>query len=237
MALQKFIFKFLLAFAGVCLYILHDGTLAKAIVIYLFAAAVMFFSTVGYHRWVTHNAVDATLLGKFVFYFSMISINLINPISYAIIHRTHHKYSDTDKDPHGTALGFWNVLVGNYSTIKLAVPVRDLYRKKDLVFIDRYYYRLHILVLAIFALIDIDLFLLSFAFIPFQYHIRNGIFNYIAHGGSKVSGPQNLSSLLRLGEQLHKNHHDNPGNGYYGRVSALNFDIGYYILRGLFLIK
>ena len=237
--LQTFIFKGMLAALGVLLYVLHGSSLLKAILIYIVFKFIAFLANVGYHRWTAHNAVDVTLFGKFVLYFSMVSTGIIKPMTWAVVHRTHHKYADTDRDPHAPTIGFWNLIIGNYDTSqdRRSVPVLDLYRRKDLVFVDKYYYHLYVLTLVIYALIDIDVFFLSFLSLLFSFHIKQNWFNYIAHGGSKGGGPRNYFSPGFMGESLHKNHHDDPRRGNYGKVSLLNFDYGYYVLRGLFLIK
>jgi stearoyl-CoA desaturase (delta-9 desaturase) len=236
--LGRFILKILLAIIGIALYILHDGTFIKAISYYAIFLLIAFFANAGYHRWISHGAIKPTLFGKFVFYFSMVASCLLKPIIWTVVHRTHHKYSDTDKDPHTPALGFWRPLFGNYNNIpNISVPIIDLYRNKTLVFIDKYYFYLYFLSLSIFALIDIDLFLLSFAGLVLSFHIRTHIGNYMSHGGSRLTGPINTFMPFAFGEGMHKNHHDDTSRANFGRASIINFDHGYYILRGLFLIK
>ena len=235
-----FALKCFLACLGILAYILTNGTLLKAVVIYLLFTIISNFATVGYHRYITHNAVKPTTVGKYIFFFSIVAVGLLKPITYAIVHRAHHKHSDTDNDPHSPAVGFWRCLIGNYNHVDLPSSVRDLFRNKELVFINNNFWYLYLVTVAIFAIIDMQLMYLSFPFLVLRYHLQATIFNYIAHGGSKNTGPQNLNFIPGIffwGEHLHLNHHLRQTNANHGRVSKINFDYMYYLLSRLKLIN
>jgi stearoyl-CoA desaturase (delta-9 desaturase) len=164
----------------------------------------------------------------------------IKPITYAIAHRAHHRYSDTINDPHSPAVGFWKCLIGNYNHVDVTSSVRDLVRNKEFTFIHNNFWYLYSATVVIFAAIDIQLMYLSFPFLVLRYHVQATIFNYIAHGGgSKNTGPQNLDFIPGVffwGEHLHLNHHLRQTSANHGRVSKINFDYMYYLLNRLKLI-
>jgi len=236
-----FALKCFLACMGITFYILTDGLLIKAIIIYILFTVISIFATAGYHRYVAHGAIKPTTTGKYILFFSMIAVGLVKPITYAIMHRMHHRHSDTTNDPHSPAVGFWKCLIGNFNIEnKLAVPVKDLYRNKELVFINNNFWYLYIVIVLIFAAIDMQLMYLSFPFLLLRYTLQANIFNYIAHGGLKNSTPQNLDFIPGVffwGEHLHLNHHSKQISANNGRVSKINFDYTYYLLNRLKLIN
>jgi fatty-acid desaturase len=68
------------------------------------------------------------------------------------------------------------------------------------------------------------------------------IFNYIAHGGRTGKAPKNLPTwtayiLGYAGEQLHKNHHNDPSSSNFGRQSFFNFDVLYHIYKKVVKVK
>ena len=231
----KFIITTILAIVGLIVFIALDGTLLKVLQAFLVFFVVRKIANFAYHRWLAHNYITPGPVGKFFLLWSIVASCLVKPISYTIGHRMHHRYSDTDNDPHSTKLGFWNFLIGNFNSITtVRVPIKDLIKKKDIVFVDKHYYTLYLLNLVILWLIDVDLFLLSFLMLNLVMWVNISIFNYVAHGGKEGSSPVNLSLWYGVvfgywGEQLHKNHHDYPSDANFGKTSAMNFDMAYYI--------
>jgi stearoyl-CoA desaturase (delta-9 desaturase) len=222
---------------GIAWYIINDGTVLKAFYIYLGFWIVSKIAKVGYHRWLSHNHISPGPIGRFIFLWAMVSSALVKPLHYVIGHRIHHKYPDTDKDPHPPTLGFFNNLIGNFNTVnEITVPVRDLYRKKDVMFVNNNYYRLYALNLIVLLLIDVDIFLLSFSLLNLRFMFNVAVFNYLTHGGKNNVGALNLPLwgfyfIGTPGEHFHKNHHDNPGRANLGRTSRWNFDLTYEILK------
>jgi fatty-acid desaturase len=234
----KFVIICLLSIVGIVLY---QGTLLKAFLLFIVFAIIGRIANLTYHRWLAHNYIDPGPFGKIILLWSIVAFALAKPVSYVIGHRLHHKYSDTDKDPHCPKIGFWNCLVGNFNIPKnVSIPLRDILRKKEVMFVEKYFYLLYLINLAIFYTIDPDIVFLSFSLLNLRGWIAINIFNYVAHGGKKISSPQNLSawtSLLYLGEQLHKNHHDNPSSSNFGVVSKYNFDILYLVFKRLVKVR
>jgi stearoyl-CoA desaturase (Delta-9 desaturase) len=65
-------------------------------------------STAGAHRCFVHQAYEAALPLQ-IFYMTFVVAGMTgSPIGWIRSHRTHHKYSDTDMDPHNSHLGFWH---------------------------------------------------------------------------------------------------------------------------------
>lgn len=238
----KFILLCIFSVIGVWLFVETDGTWTKALFIYLIFTLVKMTANLAYHRWLAHNYIEPGSLGKFILLYCIVAGALVRPIIYIIIHRLHHRHSDTDLDPHPPSLGFWNLLIGNFNEVKARVSIKDVSSKKEIIFVNKHFYKLYFANLILWALIDIHLVFLSFLFLNIRQLVSVTLFNYLGHGGHKQGGPKNLfviySFLLEwFGEQLHKNHHDDPSNPNFGRTSLLNFDITYHILKLLVKTK
>ena len=245
------IVKFVLGAVGLSLYVYTGGTLLYAMFLYVIFGLMVQLAAACYHRWITHKVIEPTLVGKGILWFCLVSVGNLRPSTYAIIHRMHHKYSDTENDPHPTTVGLWRFMIGNYSyrpnntevdgkKIMFSVPILDLYRRKDIVFVDKYYWYLYAMTLIVFAFIDVQLAMLSFPFLVLRYHVQHAIFNYITHGGKEKQTPQDLNifpGIFFFGEHLHKTHHLNQSLANYGSISKFNFDYMYYFLYHLKLIK
>ena len=240
----KFAFLCFVSIIGTYFYIVSNGSLSKAFLIYLGFAVVSKTANVGYHRWLAHNAIEPGVIGRVIILWCMVSTLLSKPLPYIIGHRLHHRFSDTDKDPHHTKLGLWNHIIGNFNlkVSILSVPIKDYFSKKDVVFVNKYFYHLYFLNILMFWFIDQDIVLLSFLLLNLRAWVNTAVFNYIAHGGIKGQSPVNLPAwtayiLGYAGEQLHKNHHDNPSLANFGRTSFFNVDIIYYICKNITKVK
>jgi stearoyl-CoA desaturase (delta-9 desaturase) len=233
----KFYLTCVLSLAGLITYILIGGTFVKAVVVYVVAWFLNKIAKVGYHRWLSHNQIDPGPVGRFVFLYCMVASALVKPLHYVMGHRIHHKFPDTELDPHPPYRGFFKTLIGDFNDVRyLNVPVKDIIRKKDVMFVNRYYYELYVLHLIFWSLIDFEIVLLSFAFINLRFLFNVAIFNYVTHGGKNGTGPVNLPPwgfylVGTPGEHLHKNHHDYPTRANFGTVSPCNFDLTYHILK------
>lgn len=228
---------------GLFLFITTNGTLLKAIVIFAIFTVLKIMANVAYHRWLAHRYIDPVPVAKFFLLYSIVCGALVSPVKYVIGHRLHHRYSDTERDPHSPKIGYWNNLLGNFNEVNFNVNVRDVYSMKEVLFVERHFYSLYFLNLLILSIMDVHLLFLSFLFMNMHQLISVTTFNYLAHGGSSNNrGPRNLGLIFTIlmtlfGEQLHKNHHDDPSRPFYGRINALNFDWMYYLLKYGFRIK
>lgn len=185
----------------------------------------------------------------------------IGPITYAAVHRAHHAYSDTDKDPHSPyannplyiALGFHIFRRDNSrrnSGIRLP---KDLMRDPLLKFVELHYHSIWLFgSLIVWTLFGFNVLLYGFIVPGGMYIIfSNTIGNVLTHSNTikryiptvyrnfetndqSVNSP--ITQILLKGEGLHNNHHFNQ--------TALNqafkkgeFDPTWFILKWIFLDK
>lgn len=163
-----------------------------------------------------------------------------SPIGWAYIHRQHHAYSDTEKDPHSPkTLGYKLFGFGHYTAMeseKMKVfLVKDLMTKEQL-FIHKYYMLLLLSFVFILGLTSIELLYFMWILPACLVHISQNNFNYFGH----MYGYRNFATKddsrnnvwlfpFILGEAWHNNHHAKP-NVYTTTVKKYEFDpMGYFI--------
>lgn len=146
-----------------------------------------------------------------------------SPLGWVYLHRQHHAYSDTEKDPHSPKhLGYKLFGFGQYKkqeerTMKVFL-VKDMMSKTQL-FIHKWY----ILIIAVFALLiaSINLELLYFGWIlPALFiQLSQSNFNYFGHTygytNYKIDDDSKNNLFLFpiiLGEAWHNNHHGDRKN-------------------------
>jgi stearoyl-CoA desaturase (delta-9 desaturase) len=82
--------------------------------------AAAFFQSTFHHRYASHRMFTMTPLTERVFHlltFLAQGSSYLSPRAYAILHREHHAYSDTPRDPH-TPRSFGNVFTMMWATAK-----------------------------------------------------------------------------------------------------------------------
>jgi len=169
-------------------------------------------NSAGFHRLFAHRSYKTH---PFWEWFLLITGTLScygSSFQWTVVHSQHHKFSDTDKDPH--RFGHWTEMFkSNYMIEKISMSakryVKHLLKKPGHKWIHNHYWAIP----ASFAMI---LGFLSLKVLLFLYMAPLGLvifsaalFNYISHG---ESGPNNSAfySLQASGEWRHKLHHDKP---------------------------
>ena len=103
-------------------------------IVFIFIAhwySSLFFQTVFLHRYASHQMFIMSKGWERVFFFLTFMTqgsSFLNPRAYAILHRLHHKHSDTEKDPHSPMFSK-NIIKMNLDTVKHYESVR--LNKKD----------------------------------------------------------------------------------------------------------
>lgn len=172
------------------------------------------------HRYVTHNSF--TFRNKYLKGLGYLAATVAGSgsiLSWASVHRAHHKYSDTKLDPHSPTNSRLDVLTFKYVTEGIALPKR-LLKDKWLIFTHRYYVAIVLLYVSLLCLFG--WFTLYYAFIvpSFFVLIVSALTNYVQHTPSlgypkaQDTNARNVwwMALINLGEGWHHNHHAKPRN-------------------------
>jgi stearoyl-CoA desaturase (delta-9 desaturase) len=201
----------------------------------------LFSQTFFQHRYAAHGAFTMSKTWERIFYiFTIITqgSSFISPRGYAIMHRMHHAYTDTDKDPHSPSYDsnlftmMWRTKNVYQSILngKMQVEERFLKNLPDCFLLEKLgdFWAVRIFWVAFYIG-----FYYFFATSPWLYlllplHIFMGpihgaIINWFAHKYQYVNFKVNNTSknlfpvdLFMMGEAYHNNHHKFPSNINFG---------------------
>lgn len=198
-----------------------------------------FFHNVALHRYFSHKSFQTNKFWHiFMAMFSPLA-SAGSPYGYAMAHRTHHMYSDTDKDPTNLDLvGRWNVAFFRWNLKHVPVSVmRNLNNDPWIMRSHNYYVLIVVAFWVVLALIDIRLALMynvASLFMFFEYCVINIInhtklpFSYRNHETQDSSRNDFITGVF-FGD-WHNNHH-NKGYLWNQREKWWEFDIPAQMIR------
>jgi stearoyl-CoA desaturase (delta-9 desaturase) len=241
-----------------CLLVLWTGVSAVALATCALLFVVRAFGlTAGFHRYFSHHSFRTGRGFQLALAVLGTSAAQMGPLWWAEKHRRHHRFADTDRDPHSVRRGLWWAHVGwlvcSRHTELDRNAVRDWLRYPELRVLDR----LHLgvpLALAL-ALYGLGAALESrapglgtsamqllgwgfFASTVLLYHAVFAINSLGHHSGSRRfatrdrSRNHRLLGWLVLGDGWHNNHHRFPGSARHG-LGPGEPDATYAVLRAL----
>ncbi|SVD63980.1 uncharacterized protein METZ01_LOCUS416834 [marine metagenome] len=136
----------------------------------------------GFHLHFSHVRYVDTFFNKMLSFICVMFMGwLASPMTYALTHRQHHKYSDTDKDPHSPKfLSFWDILFENYKSLGMHSLIRDFAGSKYQKFLNKNKVSLHITFCIICTLI-IPLLLIIISSVTVYFIWYQGLLNTYGH--------------------------------------------------------
>lgn len=181
-----------------------------------------------YHRFWSHKQLTLSkpmeYFACFMGLFSMIG----SPLSYALLHRWHHRYSDTEKDMHSPIHGRFNAFIGWYFKPTPSIPImtiKDLLRPEFnyLNYATKYQLPIVYTTLCIVALVSINI--LSALMLAMCVSFLMEMFvNAFAHDSkTKKALDVKILAWIKLGT-YHLQHHLYPS-------SVSKDDPGYYLVK------
>lgn len=203
---------------------------------------------VGYHRQLAHRTFESSPWILFWHLLCGALAGQAGPISWARVHRAHHRFADTENDPHSPTKGFW---YGHFGwLLRLSSPkfnMADLESNPLIVFFEKAFFPLLILQLFLFWVIAgvPGLLWLGFFRIVLTLHSAWAI-NSLGHlfGYRNFETPDNSRNsfwlaLFTAGEGYHNNHHQFPASAKTAHFSGeVDFAWGYIVvLEKLGLVK
>jgi stearoyl-CoA desaturase (delta-9 desaturase) len=212
-------------------WIYNNFSVANVLVLYVAALFIGSPISIFMHRSWCHRSWQAKPLFN---RFGILICTLLlsgNTLGWIAIHREHHRFSDTERDPHSPFYkSFWRVQFLTYlCDVKLKYVV-DLARDSDHVFFAKYYWYVNLTYWILLYLINPAWLAFWFAMlgiINFCQHLVNSILHNKHKPGAKNSSI--LAALLLSGEPLHANHHDDPYNYNFSK-HWYQFDTGAWLI-------
>jgi fatty-acid desaturase len=190
----------------------------------------MFGLSIGIHRKFSHNQFETPIWFEVLALYLAVLAGSRSPLGWIGAHRMHHRYSDTEKDPHSpTYKGFWNVLINNWNIKQIPRRyVKDLYKNPRIVFFHNHWFKLHIATAIITLLISVQLFIVFVLSPLILGYMSYGLFNALGHKNNKPVYNW-LIGILSAGESHHNIHHENPS-----QIQLSKYDFAGLIAKKLF---
>jgi stearoyl-CoA desaturase (delta-9 desaturase) len=224
------------------------GVSRRAVVLALVLYLVrMFFITAGYHRYFAHRTYRMARVPQFVMAFGGTTAVQQGPLWWASHHRDHHRYADTERDPHSPERGFWWahigwLLSGRFGGTDLE-NIDDFAKFPELRWINRFDWLgpwtlgLLSFLIAGWSGLVIGFFASTVVLWHTTFSVNSfahlfGRRRYATADTSRNSLPV---ALLTFGEGWHNNHHHYPASARQG-FAWYELDISYLLLRLLALV-
>ncbi len=188
----------------------------------------LFCITAGYHRYFSHRSFRVSRIVQFALALAGTTAVQKGPLWWASQHRAHHRYVDTERDPHTPRKGFWWSHVGwilsdRYSATDVAL-VADLARYPELRFLNRYDWigpwalALSCLAFAGWSGLVVGFFLSTVVLWHATFTVNS--FAHVIGRRRYETGDTSRNSLpialITFGEGWHNNHHHYPPSARQG---------------------
>jgi len=204
----------------------------------------MFFITAGYHRYFSHRTYRTSRVFQFILAFGGSSAAQKGPLWWAGHHRIHHRYTDTEMDPHTPRKGFWWSHVGwilsRDTKDQPENTMKDFARFPEIRFISRFdWIAPWSLAIACFLIGGLPGLLIGFFLSTVLLWHSTFMINSLAHVYGRrrfrtddTSRNNALLAILTMGEGWHNNHHRQASVCRQG-LKWYEIDVTWYILAGL----
>lgn len=201
----------------------------------------MFFITAGYHRYFAHRTFRTGRVFQFILAVGGNTAVQKGPLWWAGHHRIHHRYTDTEADPHTPRKGFWWSHAGwILSDDTSPVPegtMKDFEKYPELRFLTRHdWIAPWSLALVCFLIGGWSGLLIGFFLSTVLLWHATFLINSLAHVyGSRrfvtedTSRNNPLLAVLTMGEGWHNNHHKAPYVARQG-LRWWEIDVTWYVL-------
>jgi stearoyl-CoA desaturase (delta-9 desaturase) len=161
------------------------------------------------------------------------------PLWWAGVHRLHHKYSDTEADPHSPIHGLWISHVGwIFQAKNLVVPpgtMKDFERYPEVRYLERAFAPTVSIIVLAFALLRwqglVALAVSTVALYHGTFFVNSicHVFGTSRHQTDDRSRNNWWVALLTLGEGWHNNHHHHQSSARQG-FFWWEYDVTFYVL-------
>lgn len=214
-----------------------------ALTLFVYFLTGCFGMTMTYHRLLSHKSWEApewfrklgTLLGAY---------GLVgSSIGWVSMHREHHAYTDTEKDPHSPHFGVFKAhFLSMFSNPSLRFGV-DLVRDPFHVKVHKYYFHAHALIFLALACLSPMLLVFGYLLPAMILWNAGSLINTLNHmqgyrnTDTKDSSTNNLfSGYFVWGEGWHNNHHANPRSWSFSS-KWWEFDWGGFFIKRIRNVK
>jgi len=172
-----------------------------------------------YHRSITHRSWSAPTWLQYLLLTLGAGFFMLPAMGWMAVHRKHHKFSDTDQDPHGPNIG----ILRNFTVANIEPELRYMrtdIRNTALLWQVKYYY---VIGLATAALVSYFFSAQTYFAIVGYIYLSVIIVNLLGH--NKNYNDSHILSAILAGEMYHDSHHKNPKKLRMGLI-----DLPYFVM-------
>jgi stearoyl-CoA desaturase (delta-9 desaturase) len=223
------------------LYLMFTGTIFEwAVVLLMYVLLVTVGGTITLHRLLSHRSFVSP---EWFEYFGSIVASVFgcagSTLAWVALHREHHRYSDTELDPHNPEhQGYLNVQFRINDRTPNIKYVTDLLRTKFHTRLHQYYWLYIFTYVSFLYLIDPRAIFYVFLVPSILYWHGGALTNTLNHSSfgyrnydTKDKSVNNLfAGYVVSGEGWHNNHHHDPKNPKFGK-KWYEFDLGWQIIK------
>nr|XP_043634783.1 acyl-CoA C20 Delta5-desaturase-like [Erigeron canadensis] len=215
-----------------------------------------FFSGMGitlcYHRVLTHRSLKLPKWLEYFFAYCGLHAGQRDPIFWVSVHKYHHKYTDTERDPHSPLEGFWFSHIGwfhynEYLAVKFGESKIAEYANVPELKAQWFYRFLHDTYVFQIALLGAILYMLGgFPWLAWGMGMRAVMVNHFTFFAASIchrwgERPWNTLdtstnnwwvAMLTFGEGWHNNHHAFPYSARHG-MEWWQFDATWELIKFL----
>lgn len=186
---------------------------------YWLLALVMYFlygmvgTVIVMHRLLTHRTFTSTRTFRYFGTFMGAMGSLLSPLEWAQQHVAHHRYSDTDKDPHSPVRRGWKtIFFCTHGKTTSSITTWRLFKEPFMHVLHKYYYAiLASWILGLFIIGGFKLVVFAWA-LPCLATLWGQVVGVMAHDEHGATDGSLISRIFTFNESKHRYHHINPGD-------------------------
>ena len=211
-------------------YCVHINDYTLLLVSYIIAQVnKVIGNNIGFHRYFTHRSFKTTAFKHKLLCWWPVLLASKSPIVYAMNHRHHHMYADTDRDTHSPVVRFWHTITGIwefrgykwFADRGVEFKVKDLIRDPVLKSVERNYFKVWYTLIILSAIVDWRITLFGLLLPAGYYHLIANVFvvgldhikipgSYRTYNTPDRSYNNHFLAWFTIGEGYHNNHHQDP---------------------------
>lgn len=234
---MNYLFLFqLLTHLSVAVMLYYGNWYHYLIAFFVYFLTGCFGMTVTYHRLLAHKSFIPKKYFEYIGTLLATIGGTGSSIAWVAVHREHHRFTDTPKDPHSPQHKgiLWVQFLSMFHKPKVKY-VPDLLRSNFHLNVHRYYWGVH-LIYATLLLVLFGPFAIVYAhlFPSFILWHAGSFINTLGHSNSKdpkmTAANHWLLGLLVWGEGFHRNHHDDAKSSSFS-TKPYQIDIGGFFIK------
>lgn len=194
-------------------------------------------AAITFHRLVSHKSFKSPEWFKLIGMILGTLSGVGTSIHWTAVHRKHHRYSDTDKDPHNPRGQFLRMQFFSMLSESSLRYVPDLLRDKQQLWFHNHYWHIHGAYALILLLIDPFAIIYAYLFpVCLLWHVMAGLgtfahtkqFGYATYDNHARNLP--FLGWFAFGEGWHNNHHEKAASARFG-IKWYEFDLSWLIIK------